>query len=147
MNRQEMIERLIQKDIEVSMNDPAALYDLFLDGCTGYDEMGDDEIAEKYAEQFGEDDEGLDYTPGPWSVGLESNGEKGQIIDGYGQHIAYIECDPVIGNTRLVRAAPEMYEALKEVAAIRADSNSEPDDMADALDQIINIVDDVLAEI
>jgi len=43
MTREEMIEALIQRDLEIN-TDESTLYELFKSGCKGYDNMSDQEI-------------------------------------------------------------------------------------------------------
>ena len=55
----------------------------------------------------------LKHTPGPWALGAESSDETGQVIAADGSHIAYVECDPVAANARLIAAAPDLLSALQ----------------------------------
>ena len=53
------------------------------------------------------------HTPGPWAIGIETDNERAQVIASDGGHIAYVECDPVLTNARLIAAAPELLAALQ----------------------------------
>jgi hypothetical protein len=70
-----------------------------------------------------------EHTPGPWAVGIETTEETGQVIAADGSHIAYVECDPVPENTRLIAAAPELLEALKDMMIFAPhEQYNEPDE-------------------
>jgi hypothetical protein len=56
------------------------------------------------------------HTPGPWAIGIETSDEMAQVIAADGSHIAYVECDPVLSNARLIAAAPAIYAALQAAA-------------------------------
>jgi hypothetical protein len=51
-----------------------------------------------------------EHSPAPWALGLETTEETGQVIARDGSHVCYVECDPVMENTRLIVAAPKMYD-------------------------------------
>jgi hypothetical protein len=53
------------------------------------------------------------HTPGPWAIGLESDDDRFQVIASTGEHICYVELDPVGSNARLIAAAPDLLAALK----------------------------------
>ena len=55
----------------------------------------------------------MKHTPGPWRIGLCNDDSKLQIITSDGQHLAYIEQDPIRPNAYLIAAAPELLEGLK----------------------------------
>lgn len=68
------------------------------------------------------------FTPGPWTLGLETDNERAQVISQDGQHIAYVECDPVPANARLISAAPELLGALEDcLVCLNADSDMQED--------------------
>lgn len=56
----QMREELAQREVELLQDDAEALYQLLTDGCTGYDNMDEDEIREQYEEFFGEEDDSND---------------------------------------------------------------------------------------
>jgi hypothetical protein len=63
------------------------------------------------------------HTPGPWKVGSRSNGEfyKRNIAGADGYHVALTssrEDAEVEANARLIAAAPELLEALRELQTI-----------------------------
>lgn len=90
------------------------------------------------------------HTPGPWTVPPDSPAD---ILAPDGQPVAvargwlwrqHPEC---IANAHLIAAAPDMLEALREIALTPACSNSDPDDMGDALDSIIGRAQGILARL
>ena len=61
-----------------------------------------------------------------WAIGIDSDAERVQIITQDGQHLCYVEQDPVMEYAHLIAAAPEMYEVLRDIlwGAIPLSSNS-----------------------
>lgn len=60
------------------------------------------------------------HTPGPWRV-VEDGGFRGIFNLGTGQKVAAVigsirEGEHIEGNARLIAAAPELLEALREIA-------------------------------
>lgn len=53
------------------------------------------------------------HTPGPWAIGLETDDTTAQVINDKGQHVAYVEIDPLPQHARLIAAAPELLAALR----------------------------------
>ena len=65
------------------------------------------------------------HTPGPWSLGIETDDDRAQVINNDGWHVAYVACDPLEANARLIAAAPDLLAALETIAA----GNTDPDGM------------------
>jgi hypothetical protein len=55
----------------------------------------------------------MGHTKGPWAIGMETDEETGQVIASDGSHLARVESYPVMENTLLIAAAPELLEACK----------------------------------
>ena len=53
----------------------------------------------------------MDYTKGPWKFGLHNNPKMGYVD--LGDDTGYVVCC-LKDDARLISAAPDMYEALKE---------------------------------
>ena len=70
----------------------------------------------------------MKHTPGPWRIGLCNDDSKLQIITSDGQHLAYIEQDPIRPNAYLIAAAPDLLESLREMLPIVHDAMNADDD-------------------
>lgn len=55
---------------------------------------------------------------GPWALGIETDDTSAQVINGSGQHVCTVAIDPLPDHARLIASAPEMLEALRNVAEI-----------------------------
>ena len=53
MTREQIIDKLIDQDIEFSNNE--SLYCIFLEGCTGYNQMSNGDLIKQYQEFIDED--------------------------------------------------------------------------------------------
>jgi hypothetical protein len=58
----------------------------------------------------------MKHTPGPWAIGIETDNDQAQIISADGWHLASVALDPLPANARLIAAAPDLLEALEDVA-------------------------------
>jgi len=57
------------------------------------------------------------HTPGPWGVGIETlrySDDHGQVISSEGEHLATVSMFPILENTRLIAAAPELLEGCRD---------------------------------
>lgn len=63
-----------------------------------------------------------------WSVGLDTDEERAQVIAEDGSHVCYVERDPVLENARLIIAAPKMYRTLKSLLLHKRLGNLHPVD-------------------
>ena len=85
------------------------------------------------------------HTSGPWEVGADPDGLEDCESIWYGEHGTQAEiagriCEPT--NARLIAAAPDMYDALRDAVGILAavrdtDCTVYVDDLADAIDATI----------
>ena len=50
-----------------------------------------------------------------FAIGLDSNDERVQVITQDGNHLCYIEQDPVWEYAHLIAAAPKLYEFCEEL--------------------------------
>ena len=58
------------------------------------------------------------HTPGPWKVGQRSEGPYPFTVEGRDRLVAMVEYEPddaTSANARLIAAAPEMLEAIREI--------------------------------
>ena len=79
----------------------------------------------------------MNHTPGPLALGIEINESQAQIINSRGQHIAYVECDPVIEYAHLIVHCVNTHEALVEALQGLLDITDDPNlNWVEILDKI-----------
>jgi hypothetical protein len=71
------------------------------------------------------------HTPGPWAIGIDSDSERMQVIAWTGDHVAYVECDPLDANARLIAAAPDLLEACLDAYALLINGEEGSDSTVD----------------
>ncbi len=89
----------------------------------------------------------MEYTPGAWKVGFKGWGETPIVfVKPSSVPIEIVECsgDESIANAHLVAAAPDMYEACKELISLQK-LKPEERDVANAM-RIITDIDKALAK-
>jgi hypothetical protein len=60
----------------------------------------------------------MKHTPGPWTVGTSDDHWKREVRGESGKAVAFSGCFPIAeahANAKLISAAPELLEALKDV--------------------------------
>jgi hypothetical protein len=56
----------------------------------------------------------MSYTPGPWRVRRSNHSDKYRYVQ-IGKDANYTTLDLLAADARLISAAPDLYEALKEI--------------------------------
>jgi hypothetical protein len=76
------------------------------------------------------------HTAGPWSIGIDSDDERTQVITADGWHLCYVEHDPHYPKAVLIADAPLL---LAEVKALRTERDRLREAAGIALGQIEDV--------
>ena len=86
----------------------------------------------------------MTHTPGPWALDGDINAMNLDVVSGEGR-IAMIDCEnddltdaEVVANARLMRAAPDLLEALSDII-LSSDANC-GDSLANAIEAARNAI-------